>query len=92
MDFVKVCDKEMCIGICGNTKRVVYSLCKSVVNGKTIFGIRVQTQHADEKNSCILQHISSDEKMVLNIIDCLIHNGVDDICMCDVVKDLLQAV
>lgn len=92
MDFVRVCDKEICTGLGGKVKNVIYSLCKSVVDKKTIFGIKIDTQHSNQTSSCILGNISSDEKLVLNIINCLIQNGVDDICMFDVVKDLMYTV
>lgn len=78
--------------ICGlngeNDKIIRYSLCQSIKNNKVFYGIKVISVYNMESTVEVVKDISTDKEFVKNLIKYLSQNGVDDVCIRDVLKDL----
>lgn len=72
----------------GNEKIVKYSLCQSSQNGKTIYGIKVTSIYNGVSTTDTVQNISMDKGFIKRLIKYLSQNGIDDVCIRDVVQDL----
>lgn len=69
-------------------KNIKYSLYKSNKSNKNFYGISVTSIYNGRNITETVANISEDKKFVKKLIKYLIQNGVDDICLKDVIEDL----
>ena len=71
-------------------RSIIYNLCESTVEGKTVYGIEIIVNSNDKQESSKIENVSYDKNQVVNIITLLYENAVDISHFKDVVEDYIS--